>query len=609
MNIEGTVSNKAYLQKLLSQNSIVCVQEHWLWEFQKNWINQNFCGIESFVRCHDSNEPITNTHIPRGQSGIAILWSKKLSDKITRLECGNERIQAIELNVGNGSKICLINTYLPTNKKDSEHNYCECLDVLHDILNRYEQSHQIILCGDLNGTLLLSRNNKHDILLKEFVNEHSLSNMGQASEKPTYYHFSGVVTSQIDYILTNMANNFETYSIKDRDALNISSHVPVQVTMKVDFVKSQDETSGSYKKDRQIKQTLLWNKIDIDTYISEIESSLPTVMSKVSDPDSAVNSVMECLIAAAQKAVPVKTVKLKGPKQRVSREVLNCMKKVKVTFREWAAAGKPRTGHLYMENKLAKKHLRANQRREEHIRKNSLYDALMEQPSSEMFYKLISRSKSHKESSTSCIQVNGQKHFDPNQQRTCFANYFEDLAMPKDKNYDSVFLELCNVRCGEIENDFLTQTEESISFTNRNVEDAIDKLNSGKAPDEYGLSAEHLKAAKHVIVPVITETFNQIMKLKTVPSSFKTGIITPVLKKGKDAKAMENYRGITVSGALGKLFEYTLLSKLNFTQSSQQFGFTTGLSPIMAGLLVSEAKSEIQCQGREGLFLATSFIM
>ena len=34
--------------------------------------------------------------------------------------------------------------------------------------------------------------------------------------------------------------------------------------------------------------------------------------------------------------------------------------------------------------------------------------------------------------------------------------------MPKDKNYDSVFLELCNVRCGEIENDFLTQTEDSI---------------------------------------------------------------------------------------------------------------------------------------------------
>ena len=104
---------------------------------------------------------------------------------------------------------------------------------------------------------------------------------------------------------------------------------------------------------------------------------------------------------------------------------------------------------------------------------------------------------------------------------------------------------------------------------------------------------------------MITETFNQIIKEKTVPSRIKTDIMTPVLKKGKDAKAMENYRGITVSGALGKLFEYSVLSKLNFTQSSQQFEFTRGLLPIMAGLLISEVKAEVQFSGSEGLFLAT----
>ena len=68
---------------------------------------------------------------------------------------------------------------------------------------------------------------------------------------------------------------------------------------------------------------------------------------------------------------------------------------------------------------------------------------------------------------------------------------------------------------------------------------------------------------------------------------------------------MENYRGITVSGSFSKLFEYTVLNKLDLDQSSQQFGFTEGLSPIMAGLLVSEAKAEAQHIGTEGLYLAT----
>ena len=64
-------------------------------------------------------------------------------------------------------------------------------------------------------------------------------------------------------------------------------------------------------------------------------------------------------------------------------------------------------------------------------------------------------------------------------------------------------------------------------------------------------------------------------------------------KTGID-KLMENYWRITVSGAFSKLFKYTLLSNLNFKQSSQQFKFTTGLSSVMAGLLASEAKDKSQ---------------
>ena len=67
------------------------------------------------------------------------------------------------------------------------------------------------------------------------------------------------------------------------------------------------------------------------------------------------SSVTKCLVAAAQRAVPAKTVKLKGRKHRVSSEVMTCIKKVKVTYREWAAAGKPRPGHLFVENKMVKR--------------------------------------------------------------------------------------------------------------------------------------------------------------------------------------------------------------------------------------------------------------
>ena len=76
------------------------------------------------------------------------MFSNKLTDKIMELNVENERIIALELDFG--QKICFINVYkgMPTNK-DSEYNYRECLDVLHDIICRFESTHKIVLCGDL----------------------------------------------------------------------------------------------------------------------------------------------------------------------------------------------------------------------------------------------------------------------------------------------------------------------------------------------------------------------------------------------------------------------------------------------------------------------------
>ena len=278
-----------------------------------------------------------------------------------------------------------------------------------------------------------------------------------------------------------------------------------------------------------------------------------------SNVNETIEQLKSCLKTAVKASVPIKTLTLKDPKRRVSGQVLQCLKRVKSTYNEWRQAGKPKSGHLFLENKLAKRCLRSQQRREEVTRRKSFFDSLMEISSPKIFYKLIRKSKSNTESNTACIQVQDTKYFDPVQQRKCFSQYYEDLSTSKDLNYDNVFLELCNVRCAEAETEYSSCLESEPSLSESEVDLAIDKLNNGKAAGEYGLSAEHLKAAKPVIVPIITQLFNQNISEKkdtNVPDSFKTGIVTPVLKNGKDSKIMVNYKGITVSSALGKLFEY-----------------------------------------------------
>ena len=366
-------------------------------------------------------------------------------------------------------------------------------------------------------------------------------------------------------------------------------------------IDNQSEKVCSLKS-KSTRKVLSWNKIDQEKYLRELENSNQSDTNNT-EVGTRVVAVMDCLLSASKKSVPSKTVKLKGPKKRASQKLLECISKVKATYREWTAAGKPNTGHLYTANKLAKRVLRGQQRVEETVSRKAFYNSLKENPSSTVFYRLIRKSKSSKEDSTSCIVVDGVTltYTDSDSQRKCFAQFYGDLAVPKDNDYDNVFLKLCNIRGEKLSMSYQTLifaylylSNEKLTFRESDIEKVIDKLHNGKSPDEYGISAEHFKAGKSELVPVITKIFNQIVYTKTIPSVFKTGVITPVLKKGKDPKLLENYRGITVTAIFGKLFEYALLHKLRIAQSELQFGFTEGLSPSMAALLISEAKAESQ---------------
>ena len=125
------------------------------------------------------------------------------------------------------------------------------------------------------------------------------------------------------------------------------------------------------------------------------------------------------------------------------------------------------------------------------------------------------------------------------------------------------------------------------------MQNSIDKLNTNKSSDEYGINAEHLKNSKKSISSFLTKTFNKILEIRKAPTSFKTGVLTPVLKKGKDTTLCASYRGITVTSIIGKTFEYSMLRKLKLTNMTDlQFGFTEGLNPIMVSLLISESKCE-----------------
>ena len=68
-----------------------------------------------------------------------------------------------------------------------------------------------------------------------------------------------------------------------------------------------------------------WKKLDVQKYNSENAGTMLTWRYN-ENVESMLTSLTDCLIYAAQKAVPSRIVKVKGPMKRVSPLVLDCLK-------------------------------------------------------------------------------------------------------------------------------------------------------------------------------------------------------------------------------------------------------------------------------------------
>ena len=97
-------------------------------------------------------------------------------------------------------------------------------------------------------------------------------------------------------------------------------------------------------------------------------------------------------------------------------------------------------------------------------------------------------------------------------------------------------------------------SEEEIDF-------AIKKLKLNLAPRCDKILNEVLKTGKDIIKGHLLQLFNHILSAGKYPTLWSFGLIVPIHKKDDRSKA-ENYRGITLLSALGKLFTSILNDRL-----------------------------------------------
>ncbi|VDI47844.1 Hypothetical predicted protein [Mytilus galloprovincialis] len=89
---------------------------------------------------------------------------------------------------------------MPSLQVAGDLDYKDTLDQISEIIEKYKDSYQTIICGDMNASLHRD-NRRRDQNLKEFMSNNNLSLANRYPKAPTFFHHNGKYTSQIDYIM------------------------------------------------------------------------------------------------------------------------------------------------------------------------------------------------------------------------------------------------------------------------------------------------------------------------------------------------------------------------------------------------------------------------
>ena len=151
-----------------------------------------------------------------------------------------------------------------------------------------------------------------------------------------------------------------------------------------------------------------------------------------------------------------------------------------------------------------------------------------------------------------------------------------------------------NSKVESIKREFLCTCEaNAICITSDDVRKAAQRLKRKKACGIDGIFNEHLINGGNMLYNQLSLLYTDMYNYGYIPDSLKKGIIITIHKGGRKSKLdPSNYRAVTLSSSILKLFERILLnlaeSALNVPLNIMQGGFRANISCNMSSIMLRE---------------------
>ena len=143
-------------------------------------------------------------------------------------------------------------------------------------------------------------------------------------------------------------------------------------------------------------------------------------------------------------------------------------------------------------------------------------------------------------------------------------DYFKELYAPlENDDFDSSFKQSISNKFEEIMIQANSTIEGDVIISENDIEDATRLCKKGKACGEDNIFYKHILYGGVLVCKILSKLFTAMFKLSHTPDKMKKGIIITLYKGGKKRKEdTKNYRAITLSSVILKLYERILLSRI-----------------------------------------------
>lgn len=600
-NVHGVFSCLPELTEVASFSDIVFISEHWLCKDNLSILNTSFPNSIYSI----ATPGISKNNITRG--GIAFLIRKSTEFNIQGVRSYSERIMSIKLAYG-ANELFIIGCLLPSTNVHFE-EYKNVLSEVFDLFDELCEIGPVLICGDFNTDFINKTTSSKSKLLTELMHDRNLCSIFKMENQYTFQTKDKTSKSIIDYILVpewlecevkykEIFNDFK-YEISDHSPLlceintsNIFQLLPPDMSRNIPKWSSADPKN--LKNFTETTQHLL-NKSNVTNLSTD-------------DIDQHLVHITASLLSAADQHIPYGRFRphLKPYWKRSNLQIVHY--EMRCARRIWKSEGSPRNkdSTSYVNYKTQKRIFRQQHRQARKDWNLSIFDEIDKAAEIDIgtFYKTAWRNT--KRTSTAIPQkltYNGNTADDVKSICNLWRDYYSDLAEEKyvpDK-FDDDFKQNIDNDIERIEKDINLQNKpypKEDHITRNDIMDQVKHLSKGKAPGPDFLTNEHLIHGGNKLIEHLCILFNNILECKYVPEMFRVGKIISIYKgKNKDKCNPTNYRGITLTSVISKLFEKILLSRVeqSFTHNNVtfphdlQFGFRCEYGAIPACFVLKEA--------------------